>query len=70
LTTRPDAYIDRRIVVGYESSDGMAIQRGADPRRYGVNFLLLSDHDLKSNWKNITLTPIESRDGTTLYRVD
>jgi hypothetical protein len=70
LTTRPDAYIDRRIVVGYESSDGMAIQRGADPRRYGVNFLLLSDHDLKSNWKNITLTPMESRDGTTLYRVD
>jgi len=70
LSTRPEAYIDRRIVVGYESAEGMAIQRGADPRRYGVQFLLLGDRDIKENWKNLTLSIVYKGNGTTLYRID
>ena len=70
LSTRPEAYIDRRIVVGYESAEGMAIERGADPRRYGIQFILLGDQDSKNNWKNISLTIVDKQNGTTLYRID
>jgi len=70
LSTRPEAYIDHRIMVGYESTEGMAIQRGADPRHYGVQFLLLDDNDPKDNWRNLQLTAVDKRNGTTLYRID
>jgi hypothetical protein len=65
LFTLPEAYIDRPIIVGYESAEGMAIERGADPTRYGIHFLVL-----KESWNNLKLTPIEQRNGTTLYRID
>jgi hypothetical protein len=65
LFTLPEAYIDWPIVVGYESAEGMAIERGADPRRYGIHFLVL-----KESWNNLKLTLIEQRNGTTLYRID
>jgi hypothetical protein len=64
LATLPEAYIDREIVVGYESADGMAIARGADPERYGIRFLLLP-----KNLKNRNLTAVAERDGTILYRL-
>lgn len=77
--TRPDAYLDRRIVVGYESSEGSrigeALSRGESPKRYGIDFVLVNDRDftseaIKDNAKSIGLTALEQRNGTTLYRVD
>jgi hypothetical protein len=58
LAGLPEAYIDRRIVVSYESAEGL---RGGDPFRYLV---------LNENSNIPALTLLEKRNGKALYRRD
>jgi hypothetical protein len=58
LAGLPEAYIDRRIVVSYESADGL---RGGDQFRYLV---------LNENTNIPGLTLLEKRNGKALYRRD
>jgi hypothetical protein len=58
LSGLPEAYIDRRIVVAYESAEGL---RGADKFR----FLVLNDE-----FKIDGVTLLEQRNGKSLYRRD
>jgi hypothetical protein len=79
FTTQPEAYLRRHTVVGYESAEGdrigAAILRGENPKRFGVDWLLLNDRDfnsaaIKNDLNSIGLTEIERGDETTLYRID
>jgi hypothetical protein len=62
--TLPTAYVDRTIVVGYESAEGDRVRSGGKP---AVDFVLLRDGE-HLNYDR--LTPIGQRNGATLYRVD
>ncbi len=81
---RAAAYIDRDIVVGYESTQGTriqeALQRGLPAglltaKSAGCDFLLINDSDSVSNelGQNISsggLTALAKANGTTLFRVE
>jgi hypothetical protein len=78
---RAAAYIDRDIVVGYESSQGMRIQeallKGSVPeaKSQGCDFLLVNDtdmiaNDIKQNMRRWGVTEVAKANGTTLYRID
>jgi hypothetical protein len=73
FATRPEAYLDRRIIVGYESAGGTkiaeTIRQGAKPP---VDFVLVNDRDFSSAAikNNTNLAPVSESNGTTLYRVD
>jgi hypothetical protein len=81
FATRPEAYLNRWIVVGYESANGarMAQELGRGERRTvdrsGICYLLVNDSDIQRSdiEKNISilrLSLIETRDGTSLYHFD
>jgi hypothetical protein len=78
---RAAAYIDRDIVVGYESSQGMRIQEAllqgsvVEAKSQGCDFLLVNDgdavaNDIKRNMKRWGVTEVAKANGTTLYRID
>jgi len=78
---RAAAYIDRDIVVGYESSQGIRIQdallKGGvrEAKSQGCDFLLVNDadavaNDIKQNMKRWGVTEVAKANGTTLYRID
>jgi hypothetical protein len=58
LSGLPEAYIDRRIVVSYESAEGL---RGGDGFRFQV---------LNEDFKSERATLLEKRNGKGLYRID
>lgn len=73
FSTLPEAYLNRTIIIGYESVEGM--KASEDPKRYGINFMVVNDRDfnsaaIKKNANSLRLTALEQRNGTTLYRVD
>jgi len=79
---RAAAYIDRDIVVGYESSQGMriqdALQNAASAREaksQGCDFVLVNDSDavaadMKQNQKKWGVTELAKANGITLYHID
>jgi len=78
---RAAAYIDRDIVVGYESSQGIRIQdallKGSvlEAKSQGCDFLLVNDADaiadnINQNMKSWRVTEVAKANGTTLYRLD
>ena len=79
---RAAAYLDRDIVVGYESTEGMRIQEALqnvatahEAKSLGVGFLLINDtdavlQDMKENSKLWGITELAKANGTTLYRID
>jgi len=79
---RAAAYIDRDIVVGYESLQGMriqdALQNAASVRvakSQGCDFLLVNDSDgvaadMKQNQKKWGVTELAKANGITLYHID
>jgi len=78
---RAVAYLDRDIVVGYESSEGMRIQQAlfrgsvAEAKSARCNFLLVNDtdavaDDIKQNMNLWGITEVAKANGTTLYRID
>ena len=79
--TRPEAYLDRRILVGYESSLGdrarqlIWARKIADLKPMGIDFLLLNDTDfgiadIEKKMRSFGLSLLEKRNGTSLYRLD
>jgi hypothetical protein len=81
FSTRPEAYLGRTILVGYESADGQQLEEALLRRHTGelkgrnVGFLLINDSDpiaadLKQNPRNWGVTAIATSDETTLYRID
>jgi hypothetical protein len=81
FATRPEAYLDRRILVGFESSLGDRARqavwenRPADLKAMGMEFMLLNDTDFRAsdierNLNSSQVTLIEKRNGTSLYRLD
>ena len=79
--TRPEAYLNRRILVGYESSLGDRARQAVwarkirDLKPMGIDFLLLNDTDfgitgIEQNMRSLGLSLIEKRNGTSLYRLD
>jgi hypothetical protein len=82
FSTRPEAYLGRTIVVGYESAEGQQAQqalleRGAtrELKRWNIGFLLVNDTDLisadiKQNPNKWCVTALIESHGTTLYRID
>jgi hypothetical protein len=81
FATRPEAYLGRTILVGYESVEGRQIQEAllrdrdtAELSRHNVGFLLINDSDaicadIKQNSMKWHVTPLAQSNGTTLYRV-
>jgi len=78
---RAAAYIDRDIVVGYESSQGIRIQEALlngsarEAKSQGCDFLLVNDADgvannIKQNLNVWGVTEVAKANGTTLYRID
>jgi len=78
---RAAAYIDRDIVVGYESSQGIRIQdallKGSvlEAKSQGCDFLLVNDADaiadnINQNMKSWRVTEVAKANETTLYRLD
>jgi len=78
---RAAAYIDRDIIVGYESSQGMRIQEALsrgnvlEAKSEGCDFLLVDDADavadnLKRNLRVWGVTEVAKANGTTLYRIE
>ncbi len=79
---RAAAYIDRDIVVGYESSQGMRIQDALEngkstlvAKSQGCDFLLVNDSDtiaadMKQNPKNWGVTELYKANGITLYHIE
>jgi hypothetical protein len=72
IAGRPEAYSDRRIIISYESADGIrATQYLSRPdaaaalKSMGIYFVLFND-----NFRFPGLTLIEKRNGTSLYRID
>ncbi len=82
FSTRPEAYLGRTILVGYESAEGRRIQeallqgKGVDElKRERIGFVLINDTDavaanLKQNSSTLRLTPLSKSHETILYRVD
>jgi hypothetical protein len=81
LAGRAQAYLDRDIVVGYESSQGIRIQEALlngsarEAKSEGCDFLLVNDGDavadnLKQNPNIWGVTEVAKANGTTLYRID
>ena len=82
FSTRPEAYLGRTILVGYESAEGNRIQdallqgRGAlELKRQKVGFVLVNDSDpiateFKQNPTKLDVTALAESHGTILYRVD
>jgi hypothetical protein len=77
---RAAAYIDRDIVVGYESTQGLRIQNALNSgqpdatqiaKSEGCRFLLVNDSDGVNNYlREWPLTTLAKANGTTLYRID
>jgi len=79
---RAAAYIDRDIVVGYESSQGMRIQEALEnakstlvAKSQGCDFLLVNDSDrlatdMKQNPKKFGVTELDKANGITLYHIE
>lgn len=82
FSTRPEAYLGRTILVGYESVEGRRIQDallqgwGADElKREGIGFVLINDTDpiaseFKQHSTKFGVTALMESHGTTLYRID
>jgi hypothetical protein len=83
FSTRPEAYLGRTILVGYESAEGGRIQDALQHRRpmdeqlkrRQVFFLLINDTDaistdMKQHSINWGVTALAESHGTTLYRID
>jgi hypothetical protein len=78
---RPAAYIDRDIIVGYESSLGeqasQLLQRHAtqEVKALGIGYLWINDSDglaagMKSDPKSWGIRQLAEANGTTFYRID
>jgi hypothetical protein len=77
---RAAAYIDRDIVVGYESSQGLRIEAALNSgqpeaaqkaKSEGCQYLLVNDSDQVNQYLHIwQLTILAKANGTTLYRID
>ena len=78
---RAQAYLDRDIVIGYESTQGIRIQAALlngsarEAKSEGCDFLLVNDGDavadnLKQNPNIWGVTEVAKANGTTLYRID
>ncbi len=81
FSTRPEAYLGRRVIVGYESAPGerasrlVLAKRPAELASLDIGFLLLNDSDpdtaeIRNNSRLYNLTLIEKRNETALYRID
>jgi hypothetical protein len=81
FSTRPEAYLGRTIVVGYESAEGNQLQDSllrhnvGDLKSRNVGFLLVNDsdpvtNDLKQNSTIWGVTALAESHGTTLYLID
>jgi hypothetical protein len=81
FSTRPEAYLGRTILVGYESTEGQQLQDSLLHRDVGelkhrdVGFLLINDSDsiaadLNHNSKDWHVTALAKSHETILYRID
>lgn len=77
--TLPAAYLNRTVVVGYESAAGTAIAenlaKGKSPKPFGIRYLLVSENDpnfaaIKQNMNSMRLSLLEQRNGSILFHVD
>ena len=77
FATRPEAYIDRRIVVAYESTEGDRAQQilaqhrpASELKSMGIGFVLINESDflgpdIQKNANSLGLSLIEQRNGTS-----
>jgi hypothetical protein len=81
FATRPEAYINRRIVVAYESTEGDRAQQilaqhrpASELKAMGIDFVLINESDflgpdIQKNANSLGLNLIEQRNGTSLYGI-
>jgi 4-amino-4-deoxy-L-arabinose transferase-like glycosyltransferase len=82
FSTRPEAYLGRTIVVGYESAEGHRAQEALLDRwdtgalkDLGIGYLLINEADsisaeIKQNSRDWHVTALAESNGTILYRID
>ena len=78
---RPAAYLDRDIIVGYESSLGEQVSQllhrhaAGEVKALGIGYLWINDSDglaagMKGDPKSWGITQLAEANGTTFYRID